>query len=145
MLEREGAGRGGVSPFPAIVSPVVSSPSFSRSPHKCSTLIVTTTTATLLKIKQPVSNLIKGLVFDFYFDYSKLDGPLKLYANFSNLKVRRSTNLRVDRKRHFQSSSSAFLPSAQMPSSITFTLFLTTKNTTHVLGCILRETHLRER
>lgn len=43
--------------------------------------------ATLLKIKQPVSNLIKGLVFSFYIDYSKLDGPLELYANTSNFKV----------------------------------------------------------
>jgi len=65
--------------------------------------------ATLLKIKQPVSNLMKGLVFSFYVDYSALDGPLELYANTTSFKVRTGGRLKV------YLSFFAFLLSAQMP------------------------------
>jgi hypothetical protein len=43
--------------------------------------------ATLLKIKQPLRNQIKGLVFSFYVDYSQLDGPLEVYATTADFKT----------------------------------------------------------
>ncbi|GAB5036757.1 Hypothetical protein NocV09_04800160 [Nannochloropsis oceanica] len=43
--------------------------------------------ATLLKIKQPLRNQIRGLVFSFYVNYAALDGPLELYANTTDFKA----------------------------------------------------------
>jgi hypothetical protein len=77
--------------------------------------------ATLLKIKQPVNNLINGLVFSFYIDYSKLDGPLELYANTTSFKVR-------PRGRH-ETSFLCFISLSLNAHFITFTLILTTNKT----------------